>query len=152
VTFTLAYTDEALIEELCPVSVSVPAGPLTLQRFDELSRVSSHTMQRRFGSWRQALVRADLEARYSGRTVSAKMRAQRARTLTDAEIIAELRRVAKVTGTTIVVRADVLKHSEILGMKVLIRRFGSFRAALAAAGLKHSPMANRYERSARSSN
>ena len=72
------------------------------------------------------------------------MRSQRSRTLTDSEIIAELQRVAAAAGTTTLVLDDVRSHSEILGAKVLLRRFGSFPAALAAAGLSHAPHANRW--------
>ena len=62
----------------------------------------------------------------------------------DEEIVAELQRVAAVLGTTTLTQADVLKHSPMLGAKVLRSRFGSFTAALAAAGLRQSPMANRW--------
>jgi hypothetical protein len=61
-----------------------------------------------------------------------------------AEIIAELQRVAAVVGTTTLVQGDVRQHSDILGMNVLRNRFGSFADALAAAGLHHSRMANRW--------
>ncbi len=89
------------------------------------------------------LARAGHADRYGGRTVSAKMRSNRSRTLSDAEIIAELQRVAAAAGTTTLVLDDVRMHSEILGSKVLLTRFGSFPAALAAAGL-HTPHANRW--------
>ena len=72
------------------------------------------------------------------------MRSQRSRTLTDAEIIAELQRVARVAGTTTLVQDDVRRHSSILGMNVFRNRFGSFTGALAAAGLGHAPHANRW--------
>ena len=101
-------------------------------------------MLRRFGSWHEVLARAGLGDRYSGRSVSPKMRSQRSRTLTDAEVIAELQRVAAATGSTTLVQGDVRRHSTILGMNVLRNRFGSFADALAAAGLHHSRMANRW--------
>ena len=38
----------------------------------------------------------------------------------------------------------MLHHSSTLGARVFLSRFGSFNAALAAAGLQHSPLANRW--------
>jgi len=101
-------------------------------------------MLRRFGSWREVLIRAGIGDRYRRRSMSHKMRSQRPRALTDDEVIAELQRVARLAGTTTLVQGDVRRHSNILGMNVLRNRFGSFADALAAAGLHHSPMANRW--------
>jgi len=53
-----------------------------------------------------------------------------------------LRRPPRDDGTLVL--DDVRSHSETLGSKVLLKRFGSFPAALAAAGLNHSRMANRW--------
>jgi len=108
------------------------------------SMTSTMTLLRRFGPWSAVLARAGHPDRYSGRTVSAKMRSQRSRTLTDTEIIAELQRVARVAGTTTLVQDDVRGHSTVLGVNVFRNRFGSFPAALAAAGLSHAPHANRW--------
>ena len=143
--FTRAHDDEELLEEVRRVVALVPSGPVTQEHFKQMSSLTSvATLLRLFGGWREVLTSAGLGDRYSGRTVSPKMRLQRSRTLTDAEIIAELQRVAAVAGSTTLVLNDVRMHSEILGSKVLLKRFGSFPAALAAAGLNHSPMANRW--------
>lgn len=120
-------------------------GPLTQQEFANSSRVSHLTLLRRFGSWRQALEAASLGDRYSGRTVSAKMRSRRSRALTDHEILAEMRRVADVVGRGgVVTRDDITQRSDVLGLGIVMRRFGTFAAAVKAAGLQQSPMANRW--------
>lgn len=106
--------------------------------------VSTVTILRRFGSWRAALNRAGLADRYGGRVVSAKMRSRRSKALSDHEILAELRHVAKVVGSGYLTRDDVTRRSDLIGLGVVIGRFGSFAAAVAAAGLKQSSMANRW--------
>ena len=133
VPFVPAYDDEDLLAELRRVAAVLPEGPITERQLADRTGVSVHTMLRRFGSWHEVLVRAGLGDRYSGRSVSPKMRSQCSRTLTDAEIIAELQRVAAAAGSTTLVQGDVWRHSTILGMNVLRNRFGSFADALAAA-------------------
>ena len=64
--------------------------------------------------------------------------------MTDAQLLAELERVARRAGATEVTKAHVRKHSAIMGTRILETRFGSFAAALAAAGLQSSHMTRRY--------
>ena len=113
--FVQAHDDEELLDEVRRVVALVPAGPVTQQQFGQLSSMgSTATLLRRLGPWSQVLARAGHADRYSGRNVTAKMRAQRARRMTDAAIIAELQRVAVVTGTTTLVLDDVRLHSALL--------------------------------------
>ena len=143
--FVQAHDDEELLEEVRRVVAQVRSGPVTQAHFEQMSSMTSTmTLLRRFGPWSGVFARAGHADRYSGRTVSAKMRSQRSRTLTDTEIIAELQRVAVAAGTTTLVLDVVRSHSETLGAKVLLKRFGSFPAALSAAGLSHAPHANRW--------
>jgi hypothetical protein len=108
--------------------------------------VSTVTLLRRFGSWRGALERAGLADRYGGRVVSPKMRSRRARDLSEKEILVELRRVAAAVGGGFGTRNDITRRSDLTGHGVVTSRFGSFASAVAAAGLKQSPMANRWSR------
>lgn len=66
------------------------------------------------------------------------MRQQRARTLSDDELIAELRQVPSRTGRSSVTVADLRQHST-LSERVYIARFGSWPAAVTAAGLTIAP-------------
>lgn len=54
----------------------------------------------------------------------------------DDALLAELRRVANITGTSKLTVAELSKHSKA-GITTFRRRFGSWRAALEAAGLGH---------------
>lgn len=143
--FSQQYGDEELLDELRRVAEIEPAQFLTQRVFAHHSTmVSTVTMLRRFGSWRDALKRAGLADRYGGRVVSAKMRTRRSSALTDHEVLAELRRVAKVVGSGYLTRNDVTRQSDLIGLGVVTSRFGSFAAAVAAAGLEQSSMANRW--------
>lgn len=139
--FTRVYTDAALLEELVRVAALVPVGPLTQAQFAAESSIDPLTFVRRFGSWREALVKIDLEVRYSGRLVTAKMRAQRSRRLSDEEVLAELRRLADADGC---ITQSAVRQSALISTYTPTVRFGSWAAAVAAAGLHQSAMANRW--------
>ena len=89
------YTEAAIVAELQRVASSVPAHlPLTTTAFNKLAKVNSTAVRHRFGSWEDALRVAGLTDRYSGRTVSAKMKTQQARLMGNTELLSELSRVA----------------------------------------------------------
>lgn len=102
----LSYDDEALVAEIRRAVELLPAGPVTRSAFDRVSGVSSSTLVRRLGGWQQALDRAGLGERYFGRLVSAKMRQQHTRTLSDDDLLDELHHVAKALGTRTVTMAE----------------------------------------------
>ena len=138
------HSDADLVAELRRAARLVTDGPLTGGRFEAVSGISKSTFLRRFGSWRQALDAAGLADRYSGRRVSDKMRQQKARRLTDVELLAELRRIAEVTGRLYVTRPELRTRSAMASEVVYIRRFGPLPAALTAAGLTVAPSGRRY--------
>ena len=137
------YSDESLVAELRRVACMVPSGPLTRVVFDTHSRASSSTMIKRFGGWREALDRAGLSSRYSGQTVSHKMRQQPGRSVTREEVLAELRRVARVLGRDELMVADFNGQSSFSSATVRIY-FPLWRQALEAAGLSARPTSVRY--------
>jgi hypothetical protein len=108
------YHDERLLEEIRRVAALIPDGPVTKAPVEELSEATTDTMTRRFGSWREALTAAGLGHRYGGRSVTATMRAQLSRRLSDEEIFDGLRRVARVVGSRQITRLDVRAHSTVL--------------------------------------
>lgn len=134
------YSDEQLVAELRRVGDLQAVGALTIGDFASRSTVSVDTLRRRFGGWRQALAAAGLEHRYSGRRVTPKMRGPGSASLTDAEIIDELRRIAAETGRGWITKPDVHRSTRI-GLRTVLSRFGSWPAAVEAAGLRLSPMA-----------
>ena len=134
------YSDGQLIDELRRVAAQLPAGALTQTRFAANSPISPHTVSRRFSGWRHALAAAGLAERYSGRTVTAKMRHKPGRGLSKEEILIELRRIAASRGRAWITKADI-HQSERIGLGIVLARFGSWPDAVAAAGLDLSPHA-----------
>jgi len=140
----LAYNDEAILAEIQRVANLIPSTRISRKAFDGLSRVSSSTVARRFGGWFEALQAAGLSDRYSGRSVSPKMRDQRSKVLTAEDIKQELRRIAGVVDRSTLTRSDILAHSEVMGERVILNRFGTWKAALEAAGLELTPRGRRW--------
>jgi hypothetical protein len=133
------YSDADLVAQLRWAAGMVTDGPLTGQRSEAVSGLSKSTFLRRFGSWRQALDAAGLADRYGGATVSDKMQQQQARRMTNAELLAELRRIAARTGRPYVTRSELRTLSTVASAVVYVGRFGSWPAALNAAGLTVAP-------------
>lgn len=133
------YTDQQLIDAIRRTAAEVPVGPLRAAQVRQHTGVSVLTLLRRFGGWSQALAAADLAGRYGGRPVTTKMRTRPSQHLTDVQVLDELRRVARLAGRggTVTVR-DVALHSTVLGKSTVTDRFGSWAAAVEAAGLQVS--------------
>lgn len=106
-----AYDRASILVEIKRVSTLVKDRPLTRNVFDQKSKVASSTVVRRFGSWAQARAAAGLADRYSGRTVSQRMRTQEARCLSKEQMVAELRRVAMLSPGGGITRAMVDQHA-----------------------------------------
>lgn len=137
------YSDVELWAELRRVADLTADAVLSERQFRTLATVSVATYLRRYGSWRQALGAAGLSHRYSGRTVSAKMRAQTARRLTNDQLLVELRRIADHSGRPYVTGHDLRAGSPV-NKSAFVYRFGSWPAALAAAGLIVAPRGKHY--------
>jgi len=138
------YTDASILAELKRVAALVPPElKLTKAQFKKYARVSLSAVTRRFGSWYTALQAAGLGSRYSGRTVSPKMKTQAAKSMTDKELVEELERVACELETETLTQAQFNSNSNI-GASAISRRIGSWNKALRAAGLCPVTMGRRY--------
>ncbi len=134
-----SYDDEALLAELRRTASLVPTKYLTCDDFDRLSKASSSYIRKRFGGWRRALTRAGLTHRFSG---GEGWRTRPRRTLSDDELLNELRRVAdKLGGEPLTIEAFT-QHASMHGETVR-RRFGSWWTALKNAGLPISNLGKR---------
>ena len=138
------YDDDSLIAEIRRVAGLLPPDTkLTEPEFDQHAKVSSSAIRRRFGGWHNALRSAGLVHRYSGRTVSSKMRTPTARDMTDEQLIAELQKVASEIKSDTLTVIQFNAHSEIAA-SAITRRLGSWNKALQAAGLRPVNMGRRY--------
>jgi hypothetical protein len=140
IAFLTEYTDEALLNELRRIAALLPDGePLTKPAYKRYSpKVAENTISRRFGGWRDALEKAGLGHLYHGQPVSQKMRLQPARDWSDAELLAELRRVHALVGKQWLTSTNFNANS-MTSTESLRRRFGSFHEALEAAGVPNAP-------------
>jgi len=138
-----SYTREDVLDELRRVAALVPERNLTIARFGGHSRLAASTVHRAFGLWRTALEQAGLERRYSGCPITDKLRRKPGRGKSAAELLAELRAIAAAQGGD-TVTVDQVAASPRVSLAVYYRRFGSFRAAVKAAGLRERPSARRY--------
>jgi len=138
------YDDDSLIAEIRRVAGLLPPDiKLTQVQFDRFAKVSVSAIRRRFGGWYNALRSAGLVHRYSGRTVSSKMRTQTARNLTNEQLISELQRVASEIKSDTLTVSQFNAHSEIAA-SVISRRLGSWNKALQVAGLRSVKLGRRY--------
>lgn len=137
------YSEKALLREIQRVAALVPDGTITRRAFDKVAHVSGATVQRHFGSWKAALEAAGLSGRYSGGQVTARMKLQTTKYLTNAALLDEMKRVAKVAGSAQLTQ-DIFRNHSAIHPTTICRRFGSWRRALRDAGLASSPLAKRY--------
>jgi hypothetical protein len=127
------YSNEAVLKELKRVAALVPGPKLTISEFDKLSKVSSTTLRRRFGGWREALEAAGLGERFDDSNKACSRE----------QIIEQLQLIAKQIRRNSVTKIE-LQNIAGLSDGPIRRLFGSYRAALEAAGLTQSPGGVRY--------
>jgi hypothetical protein len=137
------YSDDALLNEVRRVIKELGMDQVTRRDFDKVSKVSSSTLRKKFGSWQKVLVRAGFADLYSGKTVSDKMRQQASRKMSNEQLLAEIVRVADKLGTKFLSQSDFNQISTI-NSKAIISRFGSWKSALSKLGLMIPPLGRRY--------
>jgi hypothetical protein len=115
-----------------------PAYLIVAVHFDKVSRVTSGTLIRKFGSWQELLYKAGLGEKYSGPSITAKLRRHENRFLSDEEILDELKRIACLLQTNTLTRNDIRNNSEIIADTIVVNRFGSLKKGFELAGLKTS--------------
>lgn len=129
-----SYDRATIKAEVQRVAALLGKKPMTRVEFDKNAKVSSSTVVRKFGTWADALQAAGLPDRYSGRTVSDRMRVQPAKGISNAELINDLQRVAKELGSLTLSREQFNKHGQV-SSSAIERRFGSWKAGLETAGI-----------------
>jgi len=128
------YTDEAILQELRRVAALHTDGPLTKVAYGKLSpKVSSSTVESRFGGWGRALAAAGLP----------HLSVQPGKAMSDDELIGEMRRVLVLTGRDVLTVRDFNDHS-IAHADAVRQRFGSWKAALDKAVIRQAELGKRY--------
>ena len=137
------YTKDAIIEDLQRVAGLSRDEAFTIEAYLRNGRYSASHVKRRFGGWREALDQAGLRDRYAGPAITERMRSQVGRTLTDSEIIDEIRNVAERLGKATLSGADIEANSEVTQSQ-MYRRFGSVSSALRHASIEQVNHGRRY--------
>jgi len=128
-----SYDDQSLIGELQRVAVLVPNGKLGSAEYDRIGKVHSTTLRRRFGTWRKVLTAAGLESRFDDEN----------KPWSREEIIERLKSIAGRTGRDSVKKEELAENNGP-SSRPISRLFGSYRAALEAAGLSQNKGGIRY--------
>jgi len=144
-------TDKDIFEHIREVDAKVGKEFLTQTDFNLHSKIHAGTLVRRFGDWVKVLELAGLGNKATGSGVfgvprapiSKKQREQKARYMTDEEVLDELRRIAKALNKESITFEDVRNNSEILAPEVVRRRFGTWTSGMEKAGLKVTEMYQR---------
>jgi len=134
---------EEIKNEIIRVSNLIPDTIILKKKFDAISKISTSSLLKKFGSWEKTLNECGLGHRYSGKSVTSKMRNQVSRNLSDDELISELQRIANLLDKNFLTKEDIDSNSSI-GTSVLRSRFGSLKCAIELAGFKISDHAKRY--------
>lgn len=140
-------TDEEIIAEINRVDVIVGKDILSRRDFDKHSKIHSTTICNHFGNstWKDVLIKAGLEHKYGGQDfISEKVKQKKSNKLTNDEIIAELKNIAKILNKEQITTDDINNYSKIIGPAIVRARFGSWKKALEKAGLKVSIHGHRH--------
>ncbi|WP_367914597.1 HNH endonuclease [Leadbetterella sp. DM7] len=118
------YSDEAMLAEIKRV-VQLVEPPLSVNKFDEVSKYHSSTIRRRFGGWLSALKKAGIKEEYihtDNRKISPE------------EIIQELKEVSKKLKSKSFTRNDFEANSEMT--RFVFKGRNSFNILMKQAGLE----------------
>lgn len=128
-----SYDDAALLDELRRVAALLAESKLSRSEFIKHAKVHSSTIEKRFGSWGQALSAAGL----------ANLLNDSSSAYTRDELLAAIRSAAEQLGSSTITLNQFIAHSGIGGAPVR-RVFGSWAVALGATGLSQSALGQRY--------
>lgn len=132
-------SNEEIIAEIQRVDALVGKEILTTSDFRKHAKISPDTVRNRFGGWEKALIAAGLGHKYAGNVISEKVRRQGSKSLSDEQILQELRAIAKKLDKDSLTQKDVDNNSHIISATTVVGRFGSWPNGLQKAGLKKSP-------------
>jgi hypothetical protein len=140
----MEYSNDEIIKEIIRVDNIINKNILTKREFDNYSHVHSSTIIKKYGNWKTALEKANLGNKYSGKTIEGLHRNQFSEQYTDDDILNMLKEISKNKGTDIICQEDFNNYSTKFGIYELKKRFGNFKNAVEAAGLKISAHGKRY--------
>lgn len=127
------YSDANLLAELRRVAAELNGKRLTIEKFNELSRVNYTTLRRRFGSWKNALDLAGISE-----TITPRFNP-----LTREAVIACLRAYAAEFPGTPVTQEEIASRLGV-DRNSITRKFGKWQDLLSEVGISSVPLGRRY--------
>ena len=115
-------SDEELLHDLQRVAAIFSINTLTIEQYSTYGKYNHSTIRRRFGSWKKALILAQLDS------------ARKNEKCSNDEYIQDIRRVAEVLGKKTITSTEYAEYGTHSRNRVL-NRFGSWEKALHEAGL-----------------
>jgi len=117
-------SDDVLLDDLRTVAARLGKTSLSKDEYNASGRFSAATMQNRFGSWNDALLKSSLSVR-------------KRNSIPRHELLSDLKQVAEKLGTK-VVSVKAYGGMGAFSVPTISKAFGSWAKALAAAGLEVS--------------
>jgi len=128
------YSEETLITEMKRMASVITNQKITTTEFNNHSNVSTLTIQRKFGSWKAALLKSGIGERYSGKSITDKTKSQDRKGVSREILLEEIKAISKKLNEERIRHEDFNSNS-IYSSSVVVKRFGSWHLALKAAGL-----------------
>jgi len=127
------YSDESLFAELRRVASALHGQRMTVEKFNDLSRVHSSTLQKRFGSFTNAVARAGIVQDI----------APHLKQITREEVIEAIQAyAAEFSGKSPTVE-EIAKRLEV-DRSTILHKFGKWTDLLSSVGIKPVPLGRRY--------
>lgn len=133
------YDDDTILEEIRRVASLLKGKRLTIANFDELSKVHSTTVRKRFGSWTKALSRAGVESKATDHA----RRLEIGKSLHKEQLASLIKSIAAEQRASSLTMSEFSKQTGI-GQKAILTRFENWREALSMAGLEPVALGRRY--------
>ena len=119
-------SNDELIADVRDTANRLGKSSLTAEEYSRNGKYNSCTLFRRFGSWKKVLELSSLEIK--GHNFK--------KSITEADVIAELHRIANIIGKDSVTIVDFENHSKLCSVNALNSRFGTWEQILALAGME----------------
>src|SRR5271170_2208919 len=127
------YSRKSILAEPRRVALLIPHKFMTIKEFNKYGKVSVNPIYKFFGLWHRALTEAGLGHRITPTS----------RFTTNKQLLAQLRLIARKKGSRTITCEDLNRNGSP-HFNTLSGRFGSFKKALLAAGLKPSKFGRKY--------
>lgn len=127
------YSDESVLQEVRRAVSELNGERITRERFDQIARVSSTTLSRRFGSWFQAMDRAGVSQVQAPRPV-----------VVEKETVVEAIRQYVQSNPFSPPTQKVIERSLGLPKGAINYHIGQWKDCLSEAGAVQSPLGRRY--------